>query len=176
MPTQTWNLDASHTSVNFSVRHLVIAKVRGRFSKFSGQFTVDTVHPEGGTVEATIEAGSIDTHDAQRDGHLKSADFLDVEKYPTLTFKSTAIKAVDAGFQVSGDLTIHGVTRPVVLEVESGGVTNDPWGNSKVAYTARTHIDRRDFGLVWNKSLETGGVLVGDRVDIEIDVEAALQK
>ena len=169
----TWDIDTVHSSVGFTVRHLVISKVHGRFARWIGTLTLDDARPERSRVEARIEAASIDTHEPQRDAHLRSADFLDAEKHPEITFHGTGITRTGEGrFELAGDLTIAGVTRPVRLEVEALGRTKDPWGGERAGFTARTTIDRRDFGLVWNQALETGGVVVGEKVEITIEVEA----
>jgi polyisoprenoid-binding protein YceI len=167
------NIDPAHTIAEFKVRHMMIANVKGQFSKVSGQLTIDESDLANSRVEATIEAASLETRDGQRDAHLKSADFFDVEKFPTLSFKSTAVRIVgDGELSVEGDLTIHGVTRKARFAVE--GPTppmKDPWGNTRVAISATSKINRKDFGLTWNAALETGGILVGDEVTITLDVE-----
>lgn len=173
MTLATWNIDTSHSSVSFAVRHMVFAKVRGRFASWQGALRLDTADLSKSEVEATIEAASIDTGVADRDNHLRSADFFDVEQFPELRFKSTQIE--DAGknkLRLHGELTIHGVTKPVTLDVEYGGQAKDPWGNQRVAFAASTSIDRRDFGLGWNQVLEAGGVLVGEKIEIELEVQA----
>ena len=168
----SYEIDGSHSNVDFVVRHLMISKVRGRFNSFSGAFTVAEV-PEESSVEVSIDATSISTDDEQRDGHLRSADFFDAEQYPTLTFKSTGVEAVKGDhWKVAGDLTIKGVSKPVVLDVEFEGAQTDPWGGARVGFTASTEIDREDWGLSWNQALETGGVLVGKKIKIELGVEA----
>ena len=171
LPTAgTWAIDASHSSVEFIARHLMISKVRGRFAAFSG--TVEVADPiEGSSVEVTIETASFDSGDAQRDGHVKSADFLDVEQFPTITFKGAGARAAGDGFVLPGHLTIRETTLPVELKVEALGLITDPWGNEKAAFTATTEIDREAFGITWNAALETGGVLVGNKVRIELDVQ-----
>jgi polyisoprenoid-binding protein YceI len=164
----TYAIDPAHSTVDFRVRHMMIANVRGEFSGVSGTVIYDPANPANSKIEATIDASTIATRDAQRDQHLKSADFLDVEHFPTITFVSKRI----APSKVTGDLTIHGVTKEVTLNVE--GPTpegRDPWGNVKAGASASTKINRKDFGLVWNSALETGGVLVGDEVSIEMDLE-----
>ena len=170
----TWDLDPAHTSVQFSVRHLMVSNVRGEFGKVSGTVQADEADPTRSKIEAEIDAASIDTRIEKRDTHLRSADFLDVAKYPKITFVSTKIEPAGAGhFKVSGDLTLHGVTRPVVLDVE--GPTpeiKDPWGKTRAGAQATTKINRKDFGLTWNQTLDAGGVAVGDEVTITIDVEA----
>jgi polyisoprenoid-binding protein YceI len=170
---KAWNVDIAHSGVAFSVRHMVISKVRGRFAKFSGRLELDEKDLTRSKVDVHIDAASIETGVGDRDNHLRSPDFFDVEKFPELTFQSKRVERVaDDRYRVVGDLTIHGVTHEVPLEVEAGGRTKDPWGNERVGFSARTQIDRRDYGLVWNKAIETGGVVVGDKVDIEIDLEA----
>jgi len=173
MAQSKWNIDLSHSGVNFSIRHMVISKVRGRFAKFTGVLNFDDEDITRSVVEATIDASSIDTGVEQRDAHLRSADFFDVEKYPELRFRSTRIEKLDEDrFRVVGQLTIRDVTREVALEIEGGGRAKDPWGNERTGFVAKTTLDRKDFGLKWNQALEAGGVLVGDRVDIELDVQA----
>ena len=171
--TTTWNIDPAHSSAEFKVKHMMISNVKATFANISGSLTLDESDLGKSTVEAIIEAGSIETRDAQRDAHLKSADFLDVEKFPTLSFKSARIGIVrDGELSVEGDLTIHGVTRKVQFVVE--GPTppaKDPWGNTRVAVSATTKINRKDFGLTWNAALETGGILVGEDVTITLDVQ-----
>ena len=173
-----WIIDASHSNVGFSVRHMMISNVRGEFQKLEGKVTWDPARPEATQVEATIDAASISTRDAQRDGHLKSADFFDVEKFPSLTFKSKSVKSAGSdALSVTGDLTIHGVTKEVVLEVEGPSApSTDPFGNVRIGATATTKIKRDDFGLVWNAALETGGVLVGHEAKITIDISLIQQK
>ena len=172
----TWAFDQAHSSVNFTVRHMVVSKVRGRFTKWDGTLAMDETNPVGGSVEVSIDAASIDTGVEQRDGHLRSPDFFDVAKFPTLTFKSTRVEAPSAGaLKVTGDLTMHGVTRPVVLDVEYSGSAKDPWGGVRAGFSARTTIDRKDFELTYNQLLETGGVLVGETVEIAIEAEMVKQ-
>lgn len=173
MTTNTWNLDIAHSGINFSVRHMVFAKVRGRFGDWSGKVELDSADLTRSTVEIEIDAASIDTGVADRDNHLRSPDFLDVDEFPKLRFKSTKVeKAGGEGYRIHGDLTIRGVTREVVLDAEYGGQGKDPWGNQRLAFTATAALDRSDFGLKWNQVLEAGGVLVGERIDIEIEVQA----
>jgi len=168
-----WNIDTVHSGINLSVRHMVVSKVRGRFTKYSGTLAIDDADLTRSTVEATIDAASIDTGTAQRDTHLRSPDFLDVERFPEIRFHSTRIhKVADDRYHLTGDLTIRGVTREVSLDVEYGGQAKDPWGNARIGFVAKASLDRKDFGLVWNQVLEAGGVLVGDRVDIELEVQA----
>jgi polyisoprenoid-binding protein YceI len=171
--THPWNIDAVHSGINFSIRHMVVSKVRGRFARYSGTVHLDDRDLSRSLVEATIEASSIDTGTPQRDDHLRSPDFLDAQKFPELRFKSTQIEKLDdAHFRVLGELTIRDVTREVSLDVAYGGRAKDPWGNERIGFVATTSLDRKDFGLGWNQALEAGGVLVGDRVDIEIEVQA----
>jgi polyisoprenoid-binding protein YceI len=172
MSTQTWNFDLVHSSIQFHVRHLMVSKVHGRFTKWDGKLELDAEDPSRSQLEVTIDAASIDTQEEKRDAHLRSPDFLDVEKFPTLTFKSTSIEKDGADYKLTGDLTIHGVTRPITLEVEGGDVVKDPWGGTRTGYSAKTSISRKDFGLTWNVALETGGILVGDKIDITLEIEA----
>lgn len=168
-----WDIDPAHTSAQFAVRHLMVSTVRGEFSKVSGTVNLDEQDPTKSSLEATIDTASINTRVEKRDQHLKSPDFLDVAKYPTIAFKSKKIEKVsDTNFKVTGDLTLHGVTKEVVLEVEgSTKASKDPSGNLRIGGVATTKINRQDFGVQWNKALETGGVVVGDEVTITIDVE-----
>ena len=173
LPTPgTWEIDDSHSSVGFVARHFMISRVKGRFQSVSGQLTIGAT-PEASSVAATMDAASIDTADATRDAHLRSPDFLDVEKYPTLEFRSTYARQLDEStLRLDGDLTIRDVTRPVSLEVSYLGLLNDPMAGERVAFSAETEIDREDWGITWNKALETGGVLVGRKVKIELEIEA----
>jgi polyisoprenoid-binding protein YceI len=170
--TTTYKIDPAHSSAQFVVRHMMISNVRGGFSNVQGTIAWDAANPGQTAVEAVIDATTIHTREADRDAHLKSADFLDVEKYPTITFKSTAVESSgEDQLKVTGDLTIHGVTRPVVLKVEGPTAeSKDPWGNTRVGASAATKIKRSDFGLTWNTVLEAGGVLVGDDLKIELEV------
>jgi polyisoprenoid-binding protein YceI len=169
----TWNIDPAHSTAEFKVKHMMISNVKGQFSKIQGVLTHNESDPTKSRVEASLEAASIQTRDEQRDGHLKSADFFHVEKYSTLSFKSTVIRIVgDGELAVEGDLSIRGVTRKAVFAVE--GPTppaKDPWGNSRIAISATTKINRKDFGLTWNAMLETGGILVGEEVTITLDLQ-----
>ena len=172
--TTTWNIDPAHTTAEFKVRHMMITNVKGHFRPVTGVVTLDEDDITKSRVEASIDAASIDTREADRDKHLKSADFFDVEKFPTLTFTSTRVtRQGDGELEVEGDLTIHGVTRKATFEVE--GPTppgKDPWGNTRIGFSATTKVNRKDFGLTWNAALETGGILVGEEVTITLDVEA----
>lgn len=170
--TTTYKIDPAHSSAQFVVRHMMISNVRGGFSNVQGTIAWDAANPGQTSIEAVIDATTIHTREDDRDAHLKSADFLDVEKYPTITFKSTAVESSgEDQLKVTGDLTIHGVTRPVVLKVEGPTAeSKDPWGNTRVGASAATKIKRSDFGLTWNTVLEAGGVLVGDDLKIELEV------
>ena len=169
----TWEIDTAHSSATFSVRHMMISNVRGEFSKVTGTVVYDPKDPASATVEATIDVTTINTREPRRDSDLKSGNFLDVEKYPTMTFKSKKVVPAGAGkLKVTGDLTLHGVTKEVTLDVEGPTPeTKDPWGNTRAGASATTKISRKDFGMTFNKVLETGGVMVGDEVAITIDVE-----
>jgi polyisoprenoid-binding protein YceI len=170
--TSTWKIDKAHSGAEFKVKHMMISNVKGHFSGIDGVLTLDQDDVTKSHVAATIDAASITTRDEQRDAHLKSADFFDVEKFPTLSFTSTEVNRANGGLTVSGELTIHGVTRPVVFTVEGPtAAAKDPWGNTRIGLTATTKINRKDFGLSWNAVLETGGILVGDDVTITLDVQ-----
>jgi polyisoprenoid-binding protein YceI len=173
MTTQRWNIDPMHSGVHFTVRHMVITKVRGSFDRWQGSFAFDEQNPAASSVSVRIEAGSINTREPKRDEHLRSPDFFDVAKYPELTFESTNVAKVgDNEYRVTGDLTIHGVKKSVTLDVEHLGGGKDPWGNARIGFSATTTINRKDFGLSWNQALETGGVLVGEKIEIALDVQA----
>lgn len=167
-----WKLDPTHTLVEFSAKHLMISTVKGRISDLEGTIYTDERDPKNSSVEVTLKAGSIDTRTDQRDQHLRSADFLNAEKYPELKFRSTRIEGDRAQFKLTGDLTIRDVTRPITLDVRFEGETKDPWGGERVGFSATGKIDRRDFGLTWNQLLETGGVAVGNEIKIVVEVEA----
>jgi polyisoprenoid-binding protein YceI len=171
--TTAWNIDPAHSVAEFKVKHMMIAHVKGHFSKVTGVLVHDESDRAKSRVEATIEAASIETRESQRDTHLKSADFLHVEKFPTLSFKSTDIKVADDGeLKVQGDLTIRGITRKVTFAVEGPTPpTKDPWGNVRIAISATTKINRKDYGLTWNAALETGGILVGEEITITLEME-----
>jgi polyisoprenoid-binding protein YceI len=167
-----WNLDKSHSTAGFSVRHLMISNVKGHFSDLSATLQYDPVHIENNEVSVTIQASSIDTRETARDNHLKSADFFEVEKYPEITFRSVAWQHKnDDELLVKGDLTIHGMTKEVVLNVERTPEVKDPWGGTRVGFTGHTKINRKEFGLGWNAMLEAGGVVVGEEVTISIEAE-----
>lgn len=170
-----YSLDPTHTTAEFVVRHLMITKVRGRFTKFDGKVELAPGSDLPSSISASIDATSIDTREEQRDAHLRSADFFDVENFPTLTFESTRIDGTPDEFVIDGKLTIHGVTRDVAFKGSFEGRAVDPWGGTRIGYSAHTTINRKDYGLTWNAALETGGVVVGDEVRIELNVEAILQ-
>src|SRR5690606_19529041 len=173
MQTKPWTIDTTHSSIHFTVRHMVFAKVRGRFGAWSGNIHIDEQDLTRSSVEVELEGASIDTGVAERDNHLRSADFLDVEQFPSLRFKSTRVEQLGGErYRFLGDLTIRGVTREVSLEVQYAGQAKDPWGNQRVAFTGTTALDRSDFGLTWNQVLEAGGMVVGNRIDIELEVQA----
>ena len=176
MSTERWQIDGSHSGIHFTVRHLVIAKVRGQFSRWSGTITVPGEDFTRASVEVVIDASSIDTGVADRDAHLRSPDFFDVAQYPEITFKASRFEPQgDTTARLVGELTLKGITREIALTVERGGQARDPWGNERAAFSAKTSIERSDFGLTWNQALETGGVIVGERVDLEIEIEAVRQ-
>jgi polyisoprenoid-binding protein YceI len=169
----TWKIDPAHSSADFKVRHMMISNVKGSIRGIKGDLTEHATDKSLSSIEATLDVSTLQTGDDQRDGHLKGADFLEADKYPTITFKSTSVKAKGPEeYVVAGNLTIHGVTRPVTLEVEGPTPPHkDPWGNTRIGLSATTKIDRKEFGLTWNSALETGGVLVGEDVHISLDVE-----
>jgi polyisoprenoid-binding protein YceI len=169
----TWKIDPVHSVAEFKVRHMMITHVKGHFTPVNGELVLDENDIAKSRIQASVDVASVNTREPQRDAHLKSADFFDVEKYPTLTFRSTRItRSSDGNLQAAGELTIHGVTREVVFDVEGPTPPNkDPWGNLRIGLSATTKISRKDFGLTWNASLETGGLLVGDDVTITLEVE-----
>ncbi len=168
-----WNIDLSHSTVGFSVRHMVFAKVNGHFNAWTGKLDLDVEDFTKSKVEISIDVNSIDTREEKRDGHLKSPDFFDAASHPTMTFKGMKIeKTSGEEYKLSGDLTIRGTTRPVSLDVEYGGRGKDPWGGERIGFHAKGSVNRTDFGLKWNQALEAGGVLVGEKVEISIDLEA----
>ena len=171
----TYALDVSHSSVNFSVRHLMVSKTKGRFTDFTGAVVI-AEDPLASSVEVEIQVASVDTRDETRDAHLRSPDFFDAETYPVITYRSTKVTPARKGtWTVEGDLTVHGTTVAVPLEVRFEGGAKDPWGGARIGFSARTELDRDAFGLTWNQALETGGVLVGKQVKIDIDAEAVQQ-
>lgn len=167
-----YEIDASHSTIGFAIKHMVVSKTRGKFEKFSGSFDFDKDKPASWKTQSTVDVASVNTSDKKRDDHLRSPDFFDAQKYPTMTFKSLKVTDVKgSSAKLHGDLTIHGVTKPVVFDLEIGGLVTDPWGNKRAGFSAKTKIARKDFGLTWNKVLDTGGLAVGDEVEIELEVE-----
>jgi polyisoprenoid-binding protein YceI len=172
----SWTIDSAHSEVNFTVRHMMISNVRGRFEKFTGTVDFDENNPANTLVDVQIEAASISTRDAQRDGHLRSPEFFDVENYPYLTFKSKRVEMIDSQHaRLVGDLAIRGTTREVTLDVEYSGMSKSPWGTTNAGFTASTKISRKEWNLNWNVALETGGWLVGDEVKIDLELELIQQ-
>jgi len=172
---ETYDIDASHSQVGFRIKHLV-GKVPGRFTKFSGTVDYTPGKPGSWKVDATIDPASINTDNEKRDGHLKAPDIFDVAKYPEMTFKSTKVTDVKGDTaKLHGDLTMHGVTKPVILDLEIGGTTKDPWGNTRAGFSATGTIKRKDFGIVWNKTLDAGGLMLGEDVAISLDIESVLK-
>ncbi len=176
MTRYKWTVDASHSAIEFKVKHMMIANVRGSFHKFDADVVADAADLTTANISFSIDVNSIDTRDEQRDGHLKSADFFDVEKFPQITFKSTQVTRKGEGeYALTGDVTIHGVTKPITFSVEFEGSGKDPWGNERAGFSATASLSRKDFGLTWNAALETGGVLVGDEVKLALQIEAIKQ-
>jgi polyisoprenoid-binding protein YceI len=167
-----WKLDATHTSVEFSAKHLMITTVKGRIADVEGTIEIDDKNPWNSSVEAVLKAASIDSRTTQRDDHLRSGDFLNVEKFPDIKFRSTKIEGDSEAFKLTGELTIRDVTRPITLDVTFEGQTKDPWGGERAGFSAKGKIDRRDFGLTWNQVLEAGGVAVSNEIKINVEVEA----
>jgi polyisoprenoid-binding protein YceI len=174
MPNR-WDIDVSHSAVHFHVRHMIISKVHGRFAKWSGSIQLDEQDLTRSQVDVRVDTSSIDTQVADRDAHLKSADFLDVANHPEMTFRSKRIEKQGDSYRVIGDLSLHGVTREIAVDAEFAGTGKDPWGNQRAGFSAKASLDRREFGLVWNAALEAGGVLVGEQVEISIELEAVKQ-
>jgi polyisoprenoid-binding protein YceI len=171
--TGTYTVDPSHSRLGFVARHAMVAKVRGQFNDFAGSISVDGADPSSSRVELTIQGASVDTGDADRDGHLRSGDFLALDEYPELTFRSTAVdQLADDSFRVTGDLTIRGATRPVEVDMTYRGAATDPWDNQRIAFEGQLVIDRKDWGVSWNAALDAGGVLVSDKVTLEIEIAA----
>jgi polyisoprenoid-binding protein YceI len=175
IPAGTWTLDTMHSHVGFSVRHMMVSKVRGTFNDFTADI-VTAEDPLQSSVTATVQMASIDTGEEGRDEHLRNNDFFEVDAYPTMTFTSTSITGSGSDFEVTGDLTIKGNTKPVTFDLEFGGVEQDPWGNTRAGFTLTGTINRKDFGVEYNAVLETGGIMIGDKVSIELDIEATLQQ
>lgn len=173
MAVENWKFDTVHSSVNFWVRHLMVSKVHGRFAKWSGSLAFDEQAPETSHLEVEIDAASIDTKEPQRDTHLRSADFFDVEKYPTLKFVSTKVaKTGESEFKLTGDLTMHGVTKPVTLDVEYGGRATHAQMGERTGFSARGAINRKDWGLTWNQVLDAGGLALSDKIELHLEIEA----
>ena len=171
--TGTYAIDPTHSRIGFVARHAMVTKVRGSFNEFEGSGRFDQEHAEQSTIDLTIQAASVDTRNADRDGHVRGADFFDVEAHPTLTFHATSVRASgDATYEVTGDLTIKGTTKPVTIEFELAGPAVDPWGNTRIGLEGSTVVNRKDWGLTWNAALEAGGVLVSDKVTLEFEVSA----
>lgn len=171
-----WNLDPDHSTIEFRVSHMVVSKTTGRFTDYAGFIDMDA---EAGTVkaiEATIKTVSVNTNHEKRDAHLRSADFLDVEHYPTITFKMKSYKKTAEGYTAVGDLTLHGVTKEITLVGQYNGATKDPWGNTRAGFSGEGKLNRKDFGMVWNKTLDSGGLVVGDEVQIRLDIECIKAK
>jgi polyisoprenoid-binding protein YceI len=173
--TGTWQIDPTHTTIGFSVRHAMIAKVRGRFTDFAGSFTLNGDDPANSSAQLTVLLTSVDTQNDDRDNHLRSAEFFDVESFPEMTFISTSVESKGNDFVVTGDLSVHGVTKTVPVKFELVGISQDPWGNTRIGFEGEAEINRRDFGLEWNVALDTGGVLVSENIKITLDVEAVKQ-
>jgi len=173
--TGDYTLDPTHTRLGFSTRHAMVTTVRGQFTEFSGTAHVDSADPAASSVEVTIQVASVDTGVADRDGHLKSPDFFDAEQFPAMTFKSTSVVVEDGNWLVTGDFTIKGVTNPVTIDFEPTGSAKDPFGNTRIGFEGAAVINRKDWGLSWNAALETGGVLVSDKIKLEFDISAIQQ-
>lgn len=171
-----WTVDASHSSIGFEVRHMAISKVKGSFGEFEAKVTGEPGQPGTFTLDATVQVASVDTGNEKRDDHLRSPDFFDAAAMPTMTFKSTGVTMDGDEGTLSGDLTLHGVTKPVVFALEYAGMVNDPWGNVRMGFSAEAKIDRREFGLTWSKALETGGLVVDNEVEIELEIELVQAK
>lgn len=175
MAAKTFKFDLAHSRVGFTVRHMMFAKVRGHFATWDGELVLDPENPSASRVMARIETASIDTGVADRDNHLRSGDFFDVEEFPAIEFVSTGFERAPGGYKVHGNLTIRGTTNPVTLDVEDNGSGVDPWGQTRIGLTATTKLDREAFGLTWNQALEAGGVLVGKEVGVELELQAIAQ-
>ena len=171
-----WKLDSAHSSVTFEVKHLAISKVKGAFGEFSGTVTGEPDKPETFAVEVVIQVASVNTGNTDRDDHLRSPDFFNADEFATMTFKSTGVKMDGDEGVLMGELTLHGVTKPVELELEYAGMVTDPWGKTRMGFSAEGEIDRRDFGLTWSKAMETGGLVVAHDVEIELEIEVVMAK
>lgn len=171
-----WDLDPDHSIIEFRVAHMVVSKTAGRFMDYSGVVEMDVEAQQFKTIEATINTASVNTNQEKRDAHLRNADFFDVEKYPAMTYKMKSYKKTGEGYTALGDLTLHGVTKEITLAGTFNGVSKDPWGNTRAGFTADGKVNRKDFGMVWNKTLDTGGFVVGDEVNIRLDIECIKAK
>lgn len=171
-----WNLDPDHSTIEFRVTHMIVSKTTGRFMNYAGFIDMDAEASTVKVIEATIKAGSVNTNHEKRDSHLRNADFLDVEHYPTITFKMKNYKKTAEGYTAVGDLTLHGVTKEITLAGQYNGATKDPWGNTRAGFSAEGKLNRKDFGMVWNKTLDSGGLVVGDEVQIRLDIECIKAK
>jgi len=171
-----WDLDPDHSIIEFRVAHMVVSKTAGRFMDYTGLVEMDAEAQQFKTIEATINTASVNTNHEKRDAHLRNADFFDVEKYPAMTYKMKSYKKAGEGYQAVGDLTLHGVTKEITLAGTFNGVSKDPWGNTRAGFTAEGKVNRKDFGMVWNKTLDTGGFVVGDDVNIRLDIECIKAK
>jgi polyisoprenoid-binding protein YceI len=171
-----WNLDPDHSTVEFRVAHMVVSKTTGRFTEYAGFVDMDADVGTVKAIEVTIKAGSVNTNHEKRDAHIRNVDFLDVEHYPAITFKMKSYKKVAEGFIVVGDLTLHGATKDVILTGQFNGATKDPWGNTRAGFSAEGKLNRKDFGMVWNKTLDSGGLVVGDEVQIRLEIECIKAK
>jgi polyisoprenoid-binding protein YceI len=174
--TARWNLDSDHSTIEFRVTHMVVSKTTGRFTDYAGFIDMDAETGTVKVIEATIKTGSVNTNHEKRDAHLRNADFLDVEHYPTITFKMKNYKKTAEGYTAVGDLTLHGVTKEITLAGQYNGATKDPWGNTRAGFSAEGKLNRKDFGMVWNKTLDSGGLVVGDEVQIRLDIECIKAK
>ena len=171
-----WNVDLEHSTVEFRVTHMVVSKTAGRFTDYTGYIDMDAEAGTVNAIEATIETASVNTNHVKRDAHLRNADFFDVEKFPTMTYKMKSYKKTAEGYQAVGELTLHGVTKDITLTGSFNGVTKDPWGNTRAGFTAEGKLNRKDFGMIWNKTLDSGGLVVGDEVSIKLDIECIKAK
>jgi polyisoprenoid-binding protein YceI len=171
-----WNVDPDHSTVEFRVAHMVVSKTTGRFMDYAGFIDMDAEAGIVKAIEATIKTGSVNTNHEKRDAHLRNADFFDVERYPTMTFKMKSYRKTEEGYTALGDLTLHGVTREITLAGHYNGATKDPWGNTRAGFSAEGKLNRKDFGMVWNKTLDSGGLVVGDEVQIRLEIECIKAK
>jgi polyisoprenoid-binding protein YceI len=175
-PAATYDIDKGHSSIGFKIRHMVVSKVAGSFGEFEGSFEFEEGKPDAWSIKASIDAGSIDTASEKRDQHLLGSDFLDAEKFPTLEFSSKRVEKSGDDYVIIGDFTLHGVTKELKLDLEYHGSIQDPWGNQRAGFTATTTLNRQDYGLSWSKALESGGLVVGDEVEVTLEIEGILRK